>query len=104
MWMRYEQSIISKEEEKFKKLTASLNLFYDNEQLVRLNTRLLRQDSHFSKRRSHEQMFYSGLESILSNVRLYFWIIRGRSFVKNILKNCYLCKLGLAWSYNTKQE
>ena len=64
MWIRYEQSIISKKEEKIKKLTASLNLFYHNEQLIRLNTRLnrstqlhyenknpllLRGDSHFSK-------------------------------------------------------
>ena len=87
MWIRYEQSIISKKEEKIKKMMASLNLFYHNEQLIRLNTRLnrstqlhyenknpllLRGDSHFSKLivlRSHEQMFHSGVESILSNVR-----------------------------------
>ena len=90
MWIRYEQSIISKEEEKVKKLTSLLNLFYDNEQLIRLNTGLnrsiqlhyenknpllLRRDSHFSKLivlRSHEQMFHSGVESTLSNIRLYF--------------------------------
>ena len=93
MWIRYEQSVISKEEENFRKLTSSLNLFYDNEQLIRLNTRLnrstklhyenknpllLRRDSHFSKLivlRSHEQMFHSGVESTLSNIRLYYWII-----------------------------
>ena len=40
-------------------------------------------------------MFHSGVESTLSNNRLYYWIIRGRSFVKSILKNCYLCKLVL---------
>ena len=40
-------------------------------------------------------MFHSGVESTLSNIRLYYWIIRGRSFVKSILKNCYLCKLVL---------
>ena len=75
MWIRYEQSIISKEEEKLKKLTSSLNLFYDNEQIIRLNTRLnrstqlhyenknpllLRRDTHFSKLialRSHEDLF-----------------------------------------------
>ena len=113
MCIRYEQSIISKEKENFRKLTSSLNLFYDNEQVTRLNTRLnrntklhyenknpllLRRDSHFSKLivlRSHEQMFHSGVESILSSIRLYYWIIRGRSFVKSILKNCYLCKLVL---------
>ena len=94
-------------------MTSSLNLFYDNEQLIRLNTRLnrstqvhyenkntllLHRDSYFSKLivlRSHEQMFHSGVESTLSNVRLYFQIIRGSSFVKSILKSCYLCKLVL---------
>ena len=35
------------------------------------------------------------MKSTLSNVRLYYWIIRGRSFVKSILKNCYLCKIVL---------
>ena len=98
---------------KKKKLTSSLNLFYDNEQLIRLNTRLnrstqvhyenkntslLHRDSYFRKLivlRSHEKMFHNGVESTLSNVRLYFWIIRGSSFVKIIFKNCYLCKLVL---------
>ena len=113
MWIRYEQSIISKEEKKFKKLTSSLNLFYDNRQLIRLNTRLnrstqlqyenknpllLRRDSHFGKLivlQSHGQMFRSGVENTLNNVRLFYWIIRGRSFVKTIFKNYYLCKLVL---------
>ena len=40
-------------------------------------------------------MFQSGVESTLSKVRLYYWIIQGRSFVKSILKNCYLYKLVL---------
>ena len=40
-------------------------------------------------------MFHSDVESALSNIRLYYWIIRGRSFVKSILKNCYLYKLVL---------
>ena len=64
IWKRYEQSVVLKEEEKFRKLTSSLNLFYNNEQLLRLNTRLnrstqlhyenknpllRRRDSHISK-------------------------------------------------------
>ena len=40
-------------------------------------------------------MFHRGVESILSSIRLYYWIIQGRSFVKSILKNCYMCKLVL---------
>ena len=94
-------------------MTSSLNLFYDNRQLIRLNTRLnrstqlqyenknpllLRRDSHFGKLivlQSHGQMFRSGVENTLNNVRLFYWIIRGRSFVKTIFKNYYLCKLVL---------
>ena len=65
MWMRYEQSIISKEEEKFKKLTASLNLFYDNEQLIRLNTRLNRSTQvHYENKNAlllHRVSYFSKL-------------------------------------------
>ena len=116
MWIRSEQSIITKDDEKFKKMTPSLNLFYDDQQLIRLNTRLnrstqldyenknpllLRRDSHFTKLivlRSHERVFHSSVETTLSNIRLYYWIIIGRSFVKNILKNCFICKLVLGKS------
>ena len=64
MWICYDQSIILKEEENFRKLMSLLNLLYNNEQLIRLNTRLnrstklyyenknpllLRRDLHFSK-------------------------------------------------------
>ena len=94
MWICYDQSIILKEEENFRKLTSLLNLLYNNEQLIRLNTRLnrstklyyenknpllLRRDLHFSKLivlRSSEQMFHSSVNSTLSNIRLYYWIIR----------------------------
>ena len=105
--------LFRKKKKNSKKLTSSVNLFYKNEQLIRLNTRLnrstqlhnenenlllLRRDLHFSKLivlRPHEQMFHRGVESTLSNIRSYYWIIQGRSFVKSVLKNCYLCKLVL---------
>ena len=85
-------------------MTSSLDLRYDNEQLIHLNTRLNRitqlhyenknpllisRDSHFGELtvlRSYEPMFHSGVKSTLSDIRLYYWIIRVRSFVKSILK------------------
>ena len=95
-------------------LTSAVNLFYDIGQLLHLNKRsnsytsitstqlyydiknmlLLRGDSHFSKLiilPSHTQMFHSDVESTLSNIRLYYWIIRGRFFVK-----CYFSLIACA--------
>ena len=38
-------------------------------------------------------MFHSGLEATLSNVRMKYWIIRGRQTAKTVLKNCFMCNL-----------
>ena len=43
--------------------------------------------------RPHENVLHSGLENSLANVRLNYWIIKGRQFVKKALKQCYVCKL-----------
>ena len=46
-------------------------------------------ESHFTKLivlRPHENVFHSGLESTLANVRLNYWINKGRKFVKKELK------------------
>ena len=43
--------------------------------------------------RVHENMFHSGLESTLANVRLHYWITKGRHFMKKVYKKCYVCKL-----------
>ena len=105
-----------KRKQKILKNDVIIKFIFDDQQLIRLNTRLnrssqlhyenktlllLRRDSHFTKLivlRSHEQVFHSGVESTLSDIRLYYWIIRGRSFVKNIVKNCFVCKLVLGKS------
>ena len=93
------------------KLKGSLNLFYDKSGLFRprartdrclklndntVNPILLRKESHFTKLivlRAHENVFHSGLESTLANVHLNCWIIKGRQFLKKVLKQCYVCKL-----------
>ena len=68
---------------------TSTQLYYDIKNML-----LLRGDSHFSKLiilPSHTQMFHSVVESTLSNIRLYYWIIRGRFFVK-----CYFSLIACA--------
>ena len=111
LWVKYEQSIISTDKLKFEKLKISLDLFYDDEKFVRSKTRmdkhikfvfdnknalLLRSNSYFAKLiilRSHEKVFLIGLEASLSNVRMKYWIIKGRQTVKTVLKNCFMCNL-----------
>ena len=111
LWVKYEQSLISTDKLKFEKFKNSLDLFYDDEKCVRSKTSmdkhlkfvfdnknplLLRSNSYFTKLiilRSHEKVFHSGLEATLSNVRMRYWITKGRQTVKTVLKNCFICNL-----------
>ena len=68
-----------------------LKFVFDNK-----NPLLLRSNSYFTKLiilRSHEKVFHSGLEATLSNVRMRYWITKGRQTVKTVLKNCFICNL-----------
>ena len=58
------------------------------------NPLLLRRNSYFTELiilRSQEKVFHSGLEATLSNVRMKYWIIKGRQTVKTVSKNCFIC-------------
>ena len=68
-----------------------LKFVFDNK-----NPLLLRSNSYFTKLiilRSLEKVFHSGLEATLSNVRMRYWITKGRQTVKTVLKNCFICNL-----------
>ncbi|XP_055906234.1 uncharacterized protein LOC129941590 isoform X1 [Eupeodes corollae] len=41
----------------------------------------------------HARIFHGGTSAVLSNLRSKYWIIRGRQLVKNIIKNCFVCKM-----------
>ena len=110
-WVKFEKTLISSESERFEKLNGSLNLFYNKIELFRSRTRidrclkldyktvnsiLLRKESYFTKLivlRAHGNVFHSGLESNIANVCLKYWIIKGRQFMKKVLKQCYVSKL-----------
>ena len=112
-WVKYEQTLMGSENEKFEKLKGSLNLFYNKNGLFRsrrqmsrglkfnyntVNPILQRKECHFTQLivlHAHENIFHSGLESTLANVRFHYWITRGRQFVKKVYKKCYVCKLTL---------
>ena len=110
LWIKHEQSFIINSG-KFGKNKNSLKLFYDDENILRLNTRisnfenfnydkkypiLLRSDSYFSKLvilKTHEDHLYCGVNSTLAFISSNYWIICGRQTIKKILKTCVICKI-----------
>ena len=100
-----------------KELTSSKNfeiwkrqfgLFIDTEGLQRCGGRLsnaeiayttkhpilLPKDHHFTKLvilRAHERVLHNGVRETLTELRSMFWIIRGRSVVKSIIRQCTVC-------------
>ena len=100
-----------------KELTSSKNfetwkrqfgLFIDTEGLQRCGGRLsnaeiayatkhpilLPKDHYFTKLvilRAHERVLHNGVKETLTELRSMFWIIRGRSVVKLIIRQCTVC-------------
>ena len=90
---------------------GKMKLFYDDENILRLNTRisnfenfnynkkypiLLRNDSYFSKLvilKTREDHLHCGVNATLAFIRSNYWIILGRETVKKILKTCVICKI-----------
>ena len=109
LWIKYEQLFIVGSS-KFDKVKNSLKLFYDENQILRLDTRisnyenfnfdkkfpvLLQSDSHFTKLiilKIHEQNLHCGVSSTLAIIRSNYWLIRGRQTVRKFLKGCVICK------------
>ena len=96
---------------KFQKQKHSLNLYFDENDILRSQTRmnqikgvalqesqpiLLRSNSYFTKLavlKCHNEVKHSGLESTLNRIRCKYWLIRGRSTVQSIIRKCVTCRL-----------
>ena len=92
------------------KIKNSLNLFYDEKNVLRVKTRisgienfsydkkfpvLLKSDSYFTKLvilNLHNDVCHSGVDTTLNRIRSCFWIIKGRQTVKKVLRKCFICK------------
>ena len=110
LWVKYEQSFI-KNSENYGKLKNSLNLFIDENNVIRCRSRLieakqldyysknpilLRNDSRFTELiilKFHQDVYHNGVETTLCNLRNIYWIIRGRQRVKSVIRKCVICKL-----------
>ncbi len=56
---------------------------------------LLHKNHHLTKlvvKRAHERVLHDGVKETLTEVRVKFWIVKGRSFVRRILQQCTVCK------------
>ena len=56
---------------------------------------LLLKGHHFTKlivRRAHERVLHDGVKETLAEIRSKFWIVKGRSFVRQLLHRCVCCR------------
>ena len=89
---------------KIPNLVLQLNLFLDEDGLIRVKGKfnnkhhyliLLPNNSHLTTlivRDMHEKFMHSGVYFVLRELRKSFWILKGFSTVRRILRNCIRCK------------
>jgi hypothetical protein len=56
---------------------------------------LLPRTHHFTKlivQNAHRAVLHNGVKETLTELRMKYWIVKGRSFIKLILRQCTLCK------------
>ena len=104
-----EQRIL-KNDKRFDKLRNSLKLYDDKEKLLRLKERFENSNLNFTTKQPlilrrkeswftvililncHEQVLHHGIEAILNKVPAQFWIIKGKSTIKSVIRQSVTCK------------
>ena len=105
--IRQEQMQI-RNKDKYELQKKSLNLFEDEEGIIRVKGRLenstlddnakypiFLHDSHFVHlliRKSHNEIWHGGTEHSLAKFRCRFWIVRGKQIVARTIHRCVVCK------------
>ena len=105
--IKQEQSQI-RNDEKFALQKKSLNIFEDHEGILRVKGRLdnaplepgaknpiFVRDSHFTHlliRKAHNEIWHGGIEHTLTQLRLQFWLVRGKQIVSRTIYRCVVCK------------
>ena len=109
IWIKIEQLEI-KNGHKYSKLETSLRLFEDENKLLRVGGRfgnysdsyelnypiLLQSDSQFTYLivlKSHKKVKHAGVASTLNDIRVTYWVCRGRQVVKRYLAKRAVCKI-----------
>ena len=122
-WIQYIQNahysdvVTALQKSKPHPLVGKLNLFLDNDNIVRCKGRLANADLVYSARHpvlvprshlattivmdSHRDVMHAGVPHTLARVRQRFWIPRGRSTVKSTIRQCQTCRRHNAGPYAT---
>lgn len=94
---------------KFKQWQKQLDLFIDEKGLWRCRARIQNASFSYSTKhpilfprnhhlctllvqKAHDRVLHNGVKETLAEIRSRFWIVKGRSFVKKILRQCRLCR------------
>ena len=108
MWIKHVQTQV-RSSEKFNKMKLSLNLFTDEEGILRSQGRIgesklpydskypivIPADHYFTKLviiSCHGDVLHNGVQETLCQVRSRFWIVKGRQVVKRVLSSCTVCR------------
>ena len=116
-WIQDAQLNISSQKN-FKQISDALNLFNDDDGLLRCRGRLDYANISYNTNNpwlldknhrltelivldSHHAVGHDGVRETLTNIRYQFWIPKARNYVRRIIKSCTLCKRheGKAYKY-----
>eukprot|EP00794_Sanderia_malayensis_P004957 gene4957-biopygen4019 len=106
-WIREAQKQLTREEH-YKKTRESLGI-EEREGTLKCNGRLEHSDLDIEARfpiilpknhkftdlivvNSHLKTHHGGVKTTLAEVRTKFWIVKGRQYVKKLLRGCFICK------------
>ena len=107
--------------ENYELTKKSLEVFVDPEGLHRCGGRLKRSNINFDSKHpilippshwvtkllvleAHEQVFHNKVAQTLAQLRSRYWVVRGRQFIKSVLRQCTLCNKLEGKSYGVPKE
>ena len=108
LWLRNEQSIITKKE--MNQFKIALGAYKDvNDGLIKLKGRLENADISINSKfpivipkssyigdliisDAHQDVLHYGMKDTLNHVRAEYWLIQGRARVRKVLSKCFLCR------------
>ena len=108
LWVIESQHVLA-QHKNFNQWKRQFDLFRDERGIWRCRGRIHKADLSYSAkhpilldkshylftllvRRAHKRLFHGGVKSTLTELRSQFWLVKGRSFVKQVLAKCTICR------------